>query len=438
MERKTYAGDVIRPVGILKEDVLMKSIFFHMQGYRDMPRDFAQRYESVWITPPSDELCDPETAGKYFRWNMEELELADELGFDGLGINEHHQNAYGFPVSPNLMAAILARRESNAAIINLGNTLPLYNPPIRVAEEFALLDCLSGGRLVAGIPVGTPMDTVGCYGLPPTQVRARYYEAHDLIKQAWTRPGPFPFNGRFTKLRYVNPWPKPIQKPHPPIWLAGGGSMETWKFATDNNYAYNFLSFGGPLAAKAMMQGYWDQVERAGLDDNPYRAGFAQMVVVGETDAEAERLYLDHLRNFFAISMHTPPHFAGIPGVMTTDSIRNLVKKNVNLTYKQYENPYETSWKDIVESRRVIGGSPETVADVLEESIRDLRVGHLMFILQIQSMDRELTEYNMRLFAERVMPRIRRIWDDEGHVDHWWPARATTQRKSAGTLEVVA
>jgi alkanesulfonate monooxygenase SsuD/methylene tetrahydromethanopterin reductase-like flavin-dependent oxidoreductase (luciferase family) len=120
---------------------------------------------------------------------------------------------------------------------------------------------------VAGFPVGSAMDTVGCYGLPPTQVRPRYYEAHDLIVEAWTRPWPFSFNGRFTKLRYVNPWPKPLQKPHIPVWLAGGGSVETWKFASDNNYTYSYLSFSGHLTAKILMDGYWAQIEKAGLDD---------------------------------------------------------------------------------------------------------------------------------------------------------------------------
>ena len=78
----------------------------------------------------------------------------------------------------------------------------------------------------------------------------------------------------------------------------------------------------------------------------------------------------------------------------------------------------------------VIGGSPDTVAVQLEEAIRNLRVGHLMIIMQIQSMDRELTEYNTRLFAEKVLPRIRGIWDKEGYTDQWWP-RAATRNASA-------
>jgi len=139
----------------------MKTIWFHMQGYRDLPDDFRDRYESIWVTPPNDELCHSPEVAKYLHWNLDELEMADDLGFDGLGLNEHHQNGYGFPISPNMIATVLARRKSNAALVVLGNTLPLYNPPIRVAEEFALLDCLSGGRLVAGFPVGSPMDTTG-------------------------------------------------------------------------------------------------------------------------------------------------------------------------------------------------------------------------------------------------------------------------------------
>lgn len=404
----------------------MKTIWFHMQGYRDLPDDFRDRYESIWVTPPTDELCDPETVGKYLNWNLDELELADDLGFDGLGLNEHHQNAYGFPVSPNLIAANLARRKSDAAIVMLGNTLPLYNPPLRVAEEMALLDCLSGGRLVAGWPVGSAMDTAGCYGITPTEVRPRYYEAHDLIKQAWTKPGPFPFNGKFTKLRYVNLWPKPIQKPHPPIWCAGGGSVETWKFAAENDYTYSYLSFLGHKAAQNMMNRYWDTVAASGRDDNPYRAGFAQLVVVSETDAQAEKEYLPHIRNFFDKSLYIAGHHAAVPGYMTKRSLEFNLKRSGGATPFGAVSGKDMTWQEQVEKQGiVIGGSPKTVADRLTEAVKNLRVGHLMVILQIQSMEPELTAKNTRLFAEEVLPRIRGIWDEQGYEDHWWPQGAT-------------
>ena len=302
----------------------------------------------------------------------------------------------------NLIAANLARRKSDAAIVMLGNTLPLYNPPLRVAEEMALLDCLSGGRLVAGWPVGSAMDTAGCYGITPTEVRPRYYEAHDLIKQAWTKPGPFPFNGKFTKLRYVNLWPKPIQQPHPPIWCAGGGSVETWKFAAENDYTYSYLSFLGHKAAQNMMNRYWDTVAASGRDDNPYRAGFAQLVVVSETDAQAEKEYI-------------AGHHAAVPGYMTKRSLEFNLRRSGGATPFGAVSGKDMTWQEQVEKQGiVIGGSPKTVADRLTEAVKNLRVGHLMVILQIQSMEPELTAKNTRLFAEEVLPRIRGIWDEQG------------------------
>lgn len=420
----------------------MKSIFFHMQGYRDLPDDFAARFESVCVTPPSEELCDPRTAGRDFRWNIAELEFADELGFDGLGVNEHHQNAYGYCASPTMIASSLAKRESDAAIVVLGSTMPNYNPPTRVAEEYAILDCLSNGRLVAGMPVGSPMDNVSCYGTPPTMVRPKYYEAHDLVKQAWTRQGPFAFNGRFTKLRYVNVWPKPIQKPHPPIWLAGGGSVETWQFAVENNYTYNYLSFGGHTAAKVMMDGYWAEVEKAGLDDNPYRAGCAQLVVVADTDAEAERLYLRHIQNFYAKALHVGPRFAQVPGIQTLRSFRHGIANKSGYANRERgnSNPYAETWADFTDhTKRVIGGSPDTVVAGIEELARNLRVGHIMLLMQIQSMHHDLTRHSMKLFAEKVLPRIRGIWHDQGYVDHWWPQGAAQgPRRLAGAMPVAA
>jgi alkanesulfonate monooxygenase SsuD/methylene tetrahydromethanopterin reductase-like flavin-dependent oxidoreductase (luciferase family) len=152
-------------------------------------------------------------------------------------VNEHHANGYGLMPSPNLMAAAVARRTTNANLIVLGNSIAMYNPPLRVAEEFAMLDLISGGRLVAGFPVGSSPDDNFAYGFTPATLRERYYEAHDFIKQAWTREEPFVFNGRYNKVRYANMFIRPVQKPHPPIWIPGGGSVETWDW-TLNTITY--------------------------------------------------------------------------------------------------------------------------------------------------------------------------------------------------------
>ena len=144
-----------------------------------------------------------------------------------------------------------------------------------------MLDVISGGRLIAGFPVGTPMDTNFCYGQIPALTRDKYGEAHDLIMKAWASDEPFAFDGKYNQLRWVNCWPKPIQKPHPPIYIPGGGSIETWDFCLDHDYNYSYLSFFGYLRGKSLLDGYWERVAKRGKDDSPYRAAFAQIICRG-------------------------------------------------------------------------------------------------------------------------------------------------------------
>ena len=251
----------------------MKVSMFHLMPHRELPDDFEDRYHSVWVDPPWSELADPERVGQYYNWTLDELIYADKMGMDGICVNEHHQNAYGFMPNPNLMGSVLARSTKNAALVQMGATLPTTHPPVRIAEEYAMLDCISGGRLVAGMPLGTSADANFCYGIPPIVQRERYREAHDLIVDAWTRDEMFAFNGKYTQLRYVNVWPKPIQKPHPPIWVPGGGSSSTWDFVCEKNYCYCYLSYYGNLFATKIMEKFWERVDYNGLDANPYRAG---------------------------------------------------------------------------------------------------------------------------------------------------------------------
>ena len=134
----------------------------------------------------------------------------------------------------------------------MGQSIALYNPPTRVAEEMAMIDVVSGGRLIAGFPVGTSMDTNYTQGSNPATLREKYKENHDMIIRAWTDPDTFSWNGKYNKVRYVNIWPRPIQKPHPPIWIPGGGSVETWDFCADYGYNYSYLSFSGYIRGKAL------------------------------------------------------------------------------------------------------------------------------------------------------------------------------------------
>src|ERR671910_103384 len=141
----------------------MKLMWFHLMPYTELPDDFNKKHPSVWVDIHSS-LFDPRRAHHMYNDFMDELEYAAECGFDAVCVNEHHSNGYGLMPSPNLIASSLARRTTDTALCVLGNSLALYNPPTRVAEEFAMIDVISGGRLIAGFPVGSPMDTCYAYG----------------------------------------------------------------------------------------------------------------------------------------------------------------------------------------------------------------------------------------------------------------------------------
>ncbi|MEZ5375387.1 MAG: LLM class flavin-dependent oxidoreductase [Acidimicrobiales bacterium] len=424
----------------------MKFVWFNLMPWPDLPDDFRQQHRSVWVDIDST-LFDPERANSLYHEYMDQLEFAEEVGFDGIGVNEHHQNGYGIMPSPNLIAAGLARRTSEAALCVIGNSIALYNPPIRVAEEFAMLDVISGGRLVAGFPVGTPMDTNFCYGQIPALVRDKYDEAHRLIMRAWEEDEPFAFDGKYNQLRYVNCWPKPIQKPHPPIYIPGGGSIETWDFCLEHDYNYSYLSFNGYKAGKALLDGYWERVAELDKDESPGRASFAQIICVADNDAQAEELYAEHMLYFFNRCLHVYPGFADPPGYRTVKTIK---AGKLNQLRKENQEIFQRlTWKDLVEGGFVIAGGPDTVREQMSHMIRELRLGTVFCLLHMGDMPDWKTRYSTQLFAEKVMPQLKNFWPELETDTRWWPSPmkdrvrpettvASARRHSAGPDAVAA
>jgi alkanesulfonate monooxygenase SsuD/methylene tetrahydromethanopterin reductase-like flavin-dependent oxidoreductase (luciferase family) len=375
----------------------------------------------VWVDIHSS-LFDPKRAHLMYNDFMDEMEFAADCGFDAVCCNEHHSNGYGLMPSPNLIASAISRRTRDTAICVMGNSLALYNPPTRVAEEFAMIDCISGGRLIAGFPVGTPMDTCYCYGQNPSLLRERYLEAHDLVMKAWQHPDTFAFNGRFNQQRYVNIWPRPVQKPHPPVWIPGGGSIETWQWCAKMDYVYAYLSYFGYKDGKATMDGFWAEMSRLGKDRNPYRAGFLQFVGVAETRAKAMELYRDSAEYFYGRCLHTDPRWATPPGYVTEGTMRAGLTSQVGRAASgaaREQARGAVTMQDIVERGYVIVGSPDEVVEQLSEVATTLNVGHLMLLLQFGNMGKELTKYNTKLFAEQVMPKLHPLFSE--WQDHWWP-----------------
>jgi alkanesulfonate monooxygenase SsuD/methylene tetrahydromethanopterin reductase-like flavin-dependent oxidoreductase (luciferase family) len=397
----------------------VKFHFFHLMPWQDLPDDFRERYRSVWIDAPASELFDGRRGHEHYNDFLDELEFAEEVGFDSIGVNEHHSNAYGLMPSPNLMAASLARRTSRANLLVLGNSAALYNPPTRVAEEMAMLDVLSGGRLIAGFPLGTAMDTVFAYSQNPATLRAKYQESVELILRAWEATEPFSFNGRFTKLRYVSVWPRPIQQPRPPIWIPGAGSVEVFDWCIEHDFLYAYLSFFGFQRARATMEGFWAAVERLGAEPNPYRTAYVQFVGVADSDAEAERLYARHGEYFYNRCLHIDPRYMSPPGYTTMETMRRALESGARRR-PATTGSGEVAWKQIVDEGWIVTGSPETVTEKLAELVDTMRIGHLLVQPMFGSMPRELALESTRRFATEVAPKLRDRWSE--WEDRWSPA----------------
>ncbi|MBX5437197.1 MAG: LLM class flavin-dependent oxidoreductase [Alicyclobacillaceae bacterium] len=413
----------------------MKIAYMNLMPYRDLPKDFNQKYESVWVTLPNA-MFDPWKGHEMYNEYLDGYEYAIDLGFDAVAVNEHHSNAYGLMPSPNLFAAMVARKvrkSEKTCLLILGDSLALYNPPVRVAEELAALDVVTGGRVIAGFPVGTSMDTNYVYGIPPAELRERYYEAYELVKKAWTTRDVFHFNGNYTQLRYVNVWPRPIQQPHPPIWIPGAaGSIETYDFCANNEYQYCYLSFYGHNFAEAKLSAYWERRQQLGKDMNPYRTAFYQTVCVSETDERAQLDYEEHVNYFFNNSLHVSPRYAEAPGYRSAASIRAGMQSQYSSEAAGAQLRRGLNWKQLVEQGFVVAGSPASVRDQLREAIKRLRIGHLLVGLNFGSMPHYLAMKNIELFAKEVMPYIRDIWDDQWPVVGWPETQKREQSVQTG------
>jgi alkanesulfonate monooxygenase SsuD/methylene tetrahydromethanopterin reductase-like flavin-dependent oxidoreductase (luciferase family) len=265
------------------------------------------------------------------------------------------------------------------------------------------------------------MDTCYAYGQNPSQLRQRYLEAHDLILRAWTEREPFTFHGRFVQQRYVNCWPRPVQKPHPPIWIPGGGSVETWRWCAEQDYVYSYLSYFGYKLGESTLRGFWEAMDTLGKDRNPYRAGFLQFVGVAETREEAIDLYREPAEYFWGRSLHVDPRFTSAPGYATEATQRARVRSMVQRAAGAGGHAPAREMEDIVERGYLIVGSPDEVAERLREVATELNVGHLMLLLQFGNMGGQLALHNTELFAKRVMPQLTDLFDNEWE-DRWWPS----------------
>ncbi|HMH19431.1 MAG TPA: LLM class flavin-dependent oxidoreductase [Burkholderiales bacterium] len=377
----------------------MEVVLFHLMPYADLDLQAGREHGTVWVTLPNSNF-DPVKGHELYNRYLDELEYGEELGFDAIAVNEHHQTAYGLMPSPIVTASALARRTKRAKIAILGNALPLREHPLMIAEEHAMIDVISGGRLISGFVRGIGAE-YHTFGVNPTFSHDRFHEAHDLIVRAWTEPGPFAFQGRHYNVQYVNLWPRPYQKPHPPIWIPSQGSKETIDWAAHPDRRYTYLQTFSPAnVVQRYLKMYRDTCTSFGYEAEDRQLGWAVPVYVAATDEAARVEAKPHFEAFRNVFVKMPVEMLLPPGYTSRESLKNVMKAKAAMFG-------DITLEKAIELGLIVCGGPATVRQAFESYWKDMRFGNLLVLCQFGTLPANLTRRNMELFARDVMPAVK-------------------------------
>jgi alkanesulfonate monooxygenase SsuD/methylene tetrahydromethanopterin reductase-like flavin-dependent oxidoreductase (luciferase family) len=379
----------------------MQIVLFHLMPYADLDLEAGRKNGTVWVKLPNKHF-DPEKGHKLYNRYLDELEYGEALGFDAVSVNEHHQTAYGLMPSPIVTASALARRTRKVKICILGSALPLRSHPLTVAEEHAMIDVISGGRLVSGFVRGIGAE-YHTFGVNPTISHERFHEAHDLIVRAWTEPGPFAFQGKHYNVSYVNLWPRPYQKPHPPIWIPSQGSKETIDWASHPDRRYTYLqTFSPAKVVERYLTMYRDTCKGYGYEAKDSQLGWAVPVYVSESDESARREAKQHFEAFRNVFVKMPLEMLLPPGYTSRESLKNVMKAKAQMFG-------DVTIDQAIDLGLFVCGSGATVRAAFERYWSDMRFGNLLVMCQFGTLPGDLARRNMELFARDVMPALKRL-----------------------------
>ena len=381
-------------------DVLDDIQFYvmHCHHYADIPSDDA-RFASTWVDMPNREF-DPVRAHQFYERYTREIALIEELGYDGVGLNEHHNTPFSLMPSPSVRAGHVIASTERIKIMVAGIPLNLSTPN-RVAEEYAMLDVMSGGRMEFGFPLGTGMEYwSNAAHTDPVTARARFREGLQVVLKAWTEPGPQHFEGEHFHYRYLNIWPRPFQQPHPRIYIMGSGSLETVELAAEFGAGYSvvFTPIAQQLRAFEMLR---EKCAARGRELASDEIMLTTMVYVADTDAEAEREGQPYMERFFSWFHRVPPKYMTPPGYVTRANFERLAFTAALADSQQ------STWDQMRAIGRIAIGSPETVADTLVDWAREAGSSRIMLNMTHANMPEPMTTKNLTLFANEVIPRIR-------------------------------
>jgi len=373
--------------------------WFSEQPYGHVTEDDLEPYESGRMHF-SNTHFDPEKAHVLYNNYHEQYAWADEVGFDGIMSNEHHSSYWCMKPSVNVDAAVIAKVTKKTKIAMLGNVIAL-NDPVKMAEEIAMLDCISGGRIISGFVRGTAVETLHA-GISPTENRERFEEAHDLILKCWTTPGPFRWEGRHFPHRMVNPWVVPMQKPHPPVWFPGTGSPESVIWAAKHGYPY--MNLGSLLdLTKQLKSIYHETAHEVGFEPGPEHFGYLMRCLVADTDEKAQKigrtfLWTENHRNRGPIEFNDPP------GYQSREAMRIKMSRPLIGTGTMGRR---MSYEELQEAHNIVVGSPETVIKKLRYVKKDLNPGYILIYGNEGNMRHEDVMRSVELFGTKVIPALK-------------------------------
>ena len=362
----------------------------------------------------SNEMFDPILAAGLLNRYLDEKIYAEEMGFDGLMLNEHHNTAFCMGGAMNVEASILARITKRAKIVLLGNIIPIWDDPLWLVEQLSMIDMISHGRLVSGWVRGTGRESVS-HNIEPHYNWERFKEAHEFIIKAWTTPGPFRWEGKHYNYRHVNPWAKPYQKPHPPIWLPGVVSRDSLMWAAEKRFPYIMLATELEPTKQAY-QLYHDTAAEHGYESGPQNLGYLWKVHVDETEELAEatgRKYIQGPSNPFLEGNEgtVNPALVNLPGltsrrrVLPTQAVATAARGGGGGVAGVLGRPYEQQIADYT----IICGTPKTVIPKIRHVLEYIRPGSIFFWDGDGAMTHDDAMRSLRLMGEEVIPAVREI-----------------------------
>jgi alkanesulfonate monooxygenase SsuD/methylene tetrahydromethanopterin reductase-like flavin-dependent oxidoreductase (luciferase family) len=323
-------------------------------------------------------------------------------------LNEHHSTPTCLGATMNLEAAILARTTKKPKIVLLGNPLPIFDNPIRLAEELAEIDMISRGRLVSGFVRGTGVESLAT-NTNPLYNRERFEEAHDLLIKTWTTPGPFRWEGTHYHFRVVNPFETPLQKPHPPIWIPGTGSPETLEWCAQHHYPFVFLETD-PDATVDMKAIYTDTARAHGYEPGPEHCGYLLRIHVQDTDDYAKEVGKGYLVGNVGVGRLPMPQDYMFPvGYSGRDPKYLALRERIRTDPFRVGGLDAAGYEAILEANRMIIGSPDTVIRKLREVLARVRPGILAVWTNDGSISHKDTMRCLELMGQEVLPALREI-----------------------------